>query len=37
MDEMRVANKTVSIQPTTRTYVKDIPVLGYTDVVNEEN
>ena len=37
MDELRVTNKTVAMQPTTRTDVKDIPILGYTDIVNEEN
>ena len=34
---MYISNKTVATQPTTRTYIKDIPVLGYTDVVNEQN
>ena len=34
---LRVSNKTISFQPTTRTYVKDQPILGYTDIVNEEN
>lgn len=35
--QIRVNNRTVATQPTTRTYVKDIPILGYTDIVNEEN
>ncbi|CDW91718.1 UNKNOWN [Stylonychia lemnae] len=35
--QLRVSNKTISFQPTTRTYIKDQPILGYTDIVNEEN
>ena len=35
--QLRVSNLTVATQPTTRTYVKDIPVLSYPDIVNEEN
>ena len=34
---LRVSNRTIATQPTTRTYVKDIPILGYTDIVNETN
>eukprot|EP00347_Sterkiella_histriomuscorum_P019401 403341766 len=35
--QLRVSNKTIATQPTTRTYIKDIPVLGYPDIVNETN
>jgi len=35
MESINVSNKTISAHPTTRTYVKEIPVLGYSDVVNE--
>ena len=35
--QLRVSNRTVATQPTTRTYVKDIPILSYPDIVNEEN
>lgn len=34
---IKVTNQTISTQPTTRTYIKDIPILGYSDIVNEEN
>jgi hypothetical protein len=37
VEAISVTNKTVAAHPTTRTYIKDIPILGYTDVVNEEN
>lgn len=29
--------KRVSTKPTTRTYIGTSPVLGYADIINEEN
>ena len=37
MANMVITNKTVSVNPTTWTYIKDVPILGYSDIVNEEN